>query len=137
MSIPGEVLMSNNNIRSIIESANLAWNQALNSGNTKALAALYAENATLSAGDGKILAGRAEIENLFKAFVENGVHNHTLEVIEAGGDEKVIYQVSKWNANGAETSSEVPSFGGVTMSVLKQSSDGQWLAQSHVWNAAN
>lgn len=129
--------MSNKNIKSIIESANLAWNQALNSGNLKALGALYAENAILSPGDGKTLSGRVEIENLFKAFIENGVHNHTLEVIEAGGDENVIYQISKWNANGAETNGEVPSFGGITMSVLELGSDGQWLAQSHVWNAAN
>ena len=129
--------MSSNNIKSIIEAANLAWNQALNSGNTKSLAALYAENAILSPGDGKTLVGRIEIEHLFKTFVENGVHNHTLEVIEVGGNEKVIYQISKWNANGAESSGNTPSFGGVTMSVLEQDYDGKWLSRSHVWNAGN
>ena len=117
-------------IKSIIETANSAWNKALNSGNIKALAILYTENATVSPGNGVTIAGRSEIEALFNSFVENGVHNHTLEVIECGGSDKVIYQVSKWHANGAESSS----FGGITMSVLEQSSDGQWHTNSHVWN---
>jgi uncharacterized protein (TIGR02246 family) len=118
------------NTKSIIESANSVWNKALNSGNIKALASLYAENATVSPGNGITLAGRSEIEALFNGFVENGVHNHTLEIIEFGGSDKVIYQISKWHANGAESSS----FGGITMSVLEQSSDGQWHTNSHVWN---
>lgn len=129
--------MTSINIKSIIEAANLTWNQALNSGNTKALAALYGESAILSPGDGKTRVGRIEIEHLFKSFVENGVHNHTLEVIEVGGDEKIIYQISKWNANGAESNGNVPTFGGITMSVLEQDNDGKWLTQSHVWNAGN
>ncbi|MDI1307928.1 MAG: DUF4440 domain-containing protein [Methylotenera sp.] len=117
-------------IKSIIELANSKWNKALNSGNIKALASFYTENATVSPGNGTTLAGRGEIEALFNGFVENGVHNHTLEIVECGGSDKVIYQVSKWNANGADSSS----FGGITMSVLEQSSDGQWHTNSHVWN---
>lgn len=117
-------------IKSIVESANSAWNKALNSRNIKALASLYTENATVSPGSGTTLAGRSEIEALFNSFVENGVHNHTLEIVEVGGSDKVIYQVSKWHANGADSSS----FGGITMSVLEQGSDGQWHTNSHVWN---
>lgn len=118
------------NLKSIVESANAEWNKALNSGNVKMLADLYTENATVSAGNGETLAGRSEIEALFNSFVANGVHNHTLEIVEVGGSDKIIYQVSKWNANGAESSS----FGGITMSVLEQGSDGQWHTNSHVWN---
>jgi len=117
-------------IKSIIESANLAWNKALNSGSVKTLAGLYSDNAIISPGNGMALTGGDEIEKLFMEFVKNGVHNHTLEIIEIGGSDKVIYQVSKWNANGAELSS----FGGITMSVLEQYSDGKWLINSHVWN---
>jgi uncharacterized protein (TIGR02246 family) len=118
------------NLKSIVESANAEWNKALNSGNVKMLASLYTENATLSAGNGETLTGRNEIEALFKSFVENGVHNHTLEIVEVGGSDKIIYQISNWHANGAESSS----FGGVTMSVLEQNSDGKWHTNSHVWN---
>jgi uncharacterized protein (TIGR02246 family) len=117
-----------------IEAANAKWNKALNSGNVKELAALYTENATLSPGNGKTIVGRAEIENLFKGFVDGGVHNHTLEIIEVGGTGKMIYQVARWNAQGAETNGETPSFGGITTSVLEQGSDGNWLTRTHIWN---
>jgi uncharacterized protein (TIGR02246 family) len=120
--------------RSIIEAANTEWNNALNSGNVKELAALYAENATLSPGNGMTLVGRAEIENLFKGFVDGGVHNHTLEIIEVGGSDKMIYQIARWSAQGAETNGEAPTFGGITTSVFEQSSDGNWLARTHIWN---
>jgi ketosteroid isomerase-like protein len=118
------------NLKSIVESANVEWNKALNGGNIKTLASLYTENATISAGDGTTIAGRQEIEALFNGFVKNGVHNHTLEIVEVDGSDKIIYQVSKWHANGAESSS----FGGITMSVLEQSSNGKWHTCSHVWN---
>lgn len=124
------------NTSTIIEAANAEWNKALNSGNVKDLAALYTENATLSPGNGKALVGHAEIENLFKGFVDGGVHNHTLEVIEVGGSEKIIYQIARWNAEGAEADGKTPSFGGITTSVLEQNADGKWLARSHVWNVS-
>ena len=117
-----------------IEAANAKWNKALNSGNVKELAALYTENATLSPGNGKTLVGRSEIENLFKGFVDGGVHNHTLEIIEVGGTGKMIYQVAKWKAQGAEANGKTPSFGGITTSVLEQGSDGNWLTRTHIWN---
>ena len=122
------------NNRSIIEAANAEWNKALNSGNVKGLAALYTENAILSPGNGVTLVGRAEIEVLFKSFVDAGVHNHTLEIVEVGGSDKMNYQVARWNAQGAETNGEVPTFGGITTSVFEQSSNGNWLARTHIWN---
>jgi uncharacterized protein (TIGR02246 family) len=119
-----------------VAAANKTWNEALNGGNAKALSELYAEDATLSAGDGKTLVGRAAIEKLFQGFVSNGVHNHTLEIISVGGSGKTMYQVAKWNANGAKADDKVPSFGGITMSVMEKNAAGVWLIRSHVWNAA-
>lgn len=125
-----------NSVAVTIEAANAEWNKALNSGDVKGLAALYTENATLSPGNGKVLVGRAEIESLFKSFVDGGVHNHTLEIIEVGGSGKMIYQVARWSAQGAEANGETPSFGGITTSVLEQGSDGTWSTRTHVWNVS-
>jgi len=123
------------NYTSIVEAANTEWNKAFNSGNLNSLTALYAENATLSPGDGKALVGRAEIGNLFKSFIDGGVHNHTLEIVEVGGSDKMIYQVARWSAQGAEANGEKPTFGGITTSVLELGADGHWLARTHIWNA--
>ena len=124
------------NTEATIQAVNIEWNKALNSGNVKDLAALYTENATLSPGNGKTLVGRAEIENLFKSFVDGGVHNHSLEIIEVGSSGKIIYQVAKWSAQGAETDGETPTFGGITTSILEKDANGKWLARTHVWNIA-
>lgn len=137
LGLSTSAVAGDSNIKSIVESANTAWNQALNTGNAKALSNQYVENATLSPGDGKVLVGRTEIENLFKSFVANGVHNHTLEVVNVGGSGNMIYQISKWSANGAEANGKVPAFGGITTSVLIKGADGKWLTQSQVWNVAN
>jgi uncharacterized protein (TIGR02246 family) len=133
-SIASPAQAADNKAKAIVESANSAWNQALNSGNYTALAKLYAEDATLSPGNGQTLAGQAEIEKLFKGFVDNGVHNHKTEIIEVDGNSNLIYQVSKWSANGAEVDGKKPSFGGITMSVLEKGKNGKWYIRSHVWN---
>ena len=86
------------NNRSIVEANNAQWDNALNSGNIKSLVALYAENAIISPGNGKTLVGRVQIENLFKGFIDGGVHNHTLEIIEVGDADKTIFQVARWRA---------------------------------------
>ncbi len=137
LGLSTSAMAESSNIKSTVETANSAWNKALNTGNAKALSNQYAENATLSPGDGKVLVGRAEIEKLFKSFVENGVHNHAIEVVNVGGADNVIYQISKWSANGAEANGKVPAFGGITTSVLIKGADGKWLTQSQVWNVAN
>lgn len=124
-------------VRSTIEQLNAAWNQALNSGNAMAVAALYTEQATLSPGNGQTLVGRAEIEKLFESFITNGVHNHAIEIVEAGGGDRLAYQVARWSANGAEKDGKKPAFGGILMSVVEKGNDGRWLTRSHVWNLSN
>ena len=117
-------------INAIIKSANTAWNNAFNTKNINELAGFYTEQATLSPGNGETLTGRSEIAALFNSFIDNGVINHTLEIVAVGGSDKVIYQVTKWLANGADNSS----FGGITTSVLELAPDGQWRTSAHVWN---
>lgn len=124
-------------VRATVTELNAQWNDALNSGNAKALAALYAEDATLSPGDGKILVGRAAIEQLFQSFVDAGVHHHTLDIVQLNGDEHCITQVAKWSANGAEKDGKKPVFGGITMNVLCKDARGQWQTRAHVWNVSN
>lgn len=120
---------------SILEAINITWNTAFNSGDIKGLVSLYAEDAILSPGDGKVLVGRDEIEKLFNSFIDGGVHDHTLEIVESGATDNMMYQVARWGAKGAETNGETPAFGGITTNVLQKNADGQWLAKTHIWNA--
>lgn len=136
LMVSNTVFAADIDAKATVESLNASWNQALNSGNAHALAQLYAEDALLSPGNGQVLTGRAEIEKLFQGFVDGGVHNHTLEIVKVGGNDKTLYQVARWNANGAEKDGKKPSFGGITTSVFEKDVNGKWVARSHVWNAA-
>lgn len=121
--------------RSILEAINITWNTAFNNGDIKGLVSLYAVDAILSPGDGKVLVGRNEIEKLFNSFIDGGVHDHTLEIVESGATDNMMYQVARWGAKGAETNGEAPAFGGITTNVLHKNADGQWLSKTHIWNA--
>ena len=125
-----------NNFQSITTTANEAWNEAFNSGNVEKLVTFYADNATLSPGNGQALVGRDAIANLFKSFIDAGVHAHTLETLETGGDENTVFQVAKWSAKGAPANGAEPEFGGITMNVLEKDAEGKWVTRAHVWNAA-
>lgn len=122
------------NTRTIMEATNAVWNKALNTGNVSELASLYTENAILSPGNGITVVGRAQIQSLFTGFIEAGVRNHLLEIIEVDGSDNIIYQVAKWSAQGAETNGKTPTFGGITTSIYELSADESWLARTHIWN---
>ncbi len=123
--------------KATLETLNQNWNQAFNNADAAALSNLYSENALLSPGNGKVLKGRAEIENLFKSFFQAGLHHHKLEIVATGGDDKTIYQIAKWAAEGANKDGAMVTYGGITTSVYEKDANGQWVTRSHVWNASN
>jgi len=121
----------------IFETVNSIWNNTFNSGDSDALSKLYTENAILSPGNGESLVGQEQIGNLFKSFIENGVHNHSIKIIEAYRDHNQITQFARWQAEGVNDKQEPIIFGGVLMTVIEKSSDGVWLTRSHIWNMSN
>jgi uncharacterized protein (TIGR02246 family) len=133
----GSAVASDGSAVKVVESVNTAWNNTFNRGDSAALSRLYAENATLSPGNGETLVGQEQIANLFKSFIDNGVHNHSIETIEAYRDNKQIVQIGKWRAEGVNDKQEAISFGGVLMTVIEKNSDGVWLTRSHIWNMGN
>ncbi|MCX4188110.1 YybH family protein [Methylophaga sp. OBS4] len=120
----------------IVEAANQQWNQAFNQGKIEQLVALYAEDATLSPGNGAVLRGHDAIKALFSGFQQNGVHNHQIKAVDVISSDKQITQVGYWQAKGQNAKQEAISFGGVLVTVLQQNEAGEWQLQSHVWNMA-
>jgi len=133
----GSALANEDDATKIFESVNATWNKTFNAGDSDGLAALYTEDATLSPGNGDVLVGQQQIVNLFKSFIDNGVHNHSIETVNAYRNHDQIVQIAKWQADGVNDKKETISFGGVLMTVIKQNTDGKWLTQSAVWNMGN
>jgi uncharacterized protein (TIGR02246 family) len=122
--------------RAVITALNTKWNKAFNSGDPKSVAALYNEDAILSPGNGEVLEGRDAIESLFRSFIENGVHDHTIEIIDVHHDGNTMYEVSKWSAYGAEKEGTKPVFGGIFVNVFQIDHNGEWKSHLHTWNTS-
>ena len=123
--------------KAVITALNSEWNKAFNSSNPESVAALYDENAILSPGNGEVLVGRVAIEGLFRSFIENGVYNHTIEVIDIHHDDKTMYEVSKWSAHGVEKDGTKPVFGGILVNVFHIDHNGEWKSHLHIWNTSS
>lgn len=120
-----------------VQYSNQVWNETFNSGDSDALATLYADNASLSPGNGQILIGHKQIAELFKSYIDNGVNNHSIETIETYRDDNQIVQLGRWQADGVNDKQEIISFGGILMTVLEKNAAGEWKTRSHIWNMTN
>lgn len=85
-----------------VTAAYAAWDAAFNKGDAKAVAAAYVPNAKLLPPSHEVASGPVAIEKFFAGLHSNGVTNHKLEVIDAGGDEKVVYGTANWSAKGKD-----------------------------------
>ena len=113
---------------------NAEWNTAFNNGNAAGVAALYAEDAVLSPGNGKILKGRDAVQQLFQDFIDNGVHGHSIEIIEARQVGDVLYEVARWQAHGTAEDGSQTTFGGILTNTFERDEEGDWKSRAHVWN---
>lgn len=123
--------------RTISDALNTQWNQAFNSGKPHLVAALYAEDAKLSPGNGEVLVGRTAIEGLFRSFIENGVHEHKIEIIDVQREGNMMYQISKWTAFSAGNAETKTAFGGILVNIFQMDAQGEWKSHLHLWNSTN
>lgn len=122
--------------QAVVDKANASWNEAFNAKDSDTLSGLYADQATLSAGDGKVLSGREQIAGLFQSFFDNGLHNHKIETVASYASQGQISQLANWSADVENEAGETVTYQGVLMTVLQQNADGEWQVASHIWNMA-
>lgn len=118
-----------------VDQANTAWNAAFNKGDAHGLAAMYDERAVVSPGNGTTVQGRADIEKLFKSYFDAGVHDHTIDVVQANRVGNVMYETANWTAVAEKDGKKTP-YKGVLVKVMTKGADGKWRTTAHTWNAA-
>jgi len=94
------------------------------------VAAMYAEDAKVIAGDGTVKTGRAEIEALFQSFIDSGFGQHELSLESASGTSDLIYGSGSWTGVGGDGNT----YGGKVVHVYEMQDDGSWKAVLHMWN---
>ena len=114
-----------------VATAYRAWDAAFNSGNAKAVAALYAPDANLLLLSGRtVLTGPAEIEKLFASAIAKGIKNHRLKVTEAVVAGNAVYSTAKWSA----TDKDGKALGGIATLIFERQADGSWKLDSHTFD---
>ena len=121
-------------VRAEITAAYAAWDSAFNKADAKAVAAAYVSNAKVLPPTHEVISGPAEIENFFAGLFSSGFTDHNLAVIDAGGDEKVVYSAAKWSANGKGADGTRQIAGGIATHVFERQGDGSLKLRLHTFN---
>jgi ketosteroid isomerase-like protein len=117
-----------------VKEAYAAWDAAFNSGDAKALASFYTQDAHLLPATHDIIEGPGGVEKFFAGLFAAGVKNHRLEMIEADGDGKLVYGAAKWSASGKDDKGQPAEFGGIATHIFKQQADSSLKLQLHTFN---
>ena len=120
--------------KSDVTAAYAAWDAAFNKGDAKAVAAAYLPNAKLLPPTHEVASGPAAIEKFFAGVHANGVTNHKLEVIDAGGDDKVVYGTANWTAKGKDKDGKPADFKGISTHVFERQADNSLKLRLHTFN---
>ena len=120
--------------KSDVTAAYAAFDAAFNKGDAKTLAAEYAPNAKLMPPTHEVASGPAEIEKFWAGMFANGVTGHKLEVIDAGGDGKVVYGTANWSAKGKDKDGKPATFTGTGTHVFERQADNSLKLRLHTFN---
>ncbi len=120
--------------KSDVTAAYAAWDAAFNKGDAKTLAAAYLPNAKLLPPTHEVASGPAAIEKFFAGLHANGVTDHKLEVIDAGGDNKVVYGTANWSAKGKDKDGKPATFSGIATHVFERQADDSLKLRLHTFN---
>lgn len=113
-----------------VQSLNQEWDDALNAGKAGEVATLYAENARVVTGDGKIVQGREEIKGLFQSFIDSGFHDHEIDMVSVEMKDDIAWEIGKWSGVGGDDKA----YSGHLVNVYERQGDGSWQVVLHIWN---
>jgi ketosteroid isomerase-like protein len=120
--------------KSDVTAAYAAWDSAFNKGDAKTVAAAYLPNAKLLPPTHEVASGPAAIEKFFAELQASGVTDHKLQVIDAGGDDKVIYGTANWSAKGKDKDGKSADFSGIATHVFERQADNSLKLRLHTFN---
>ena len=124
--------------KSDVAAAYAAWDAAFNKGDAKTLAAAYLPNAKLLPPTHEVASGPAAIEQFFAGLHASGVTDHKLQVIDAGGDDKVVYGTANWSAKGKDKDKDKDgksaTFSGIATHVFERQPDNSLKLRLQTFN---
>jgi uncharacterized protein (TIGR02246 family) len=116
-----------------IETSNAGWAAAFNAGDTGALSAFYAEDATVVAPSMEIVSDRAEIGKFWAAQYSAGIRDFQVETVNLRADGDRVYQTAVWSATVNLHGHHGHAVDGEITNVLERQADGSWKIQLQHW----
>jgi ketosteroid isomerase-like protein len=120
--------------KSDLSAAYATFDATFNKGDAKAVAGLYLPNAKVLPPTHEVASGPAAIEKFFAGLYAAGLTDHKLEVIDAGGDDKVVYGTANWSAKGKDKDGKPANFSGIATHVFERQADGSLKLRLHTFN---
>ena len=111
-----------------------AWDAAFNSGDSKAVAALYTDDATLLPPTHDVIKGPAGVDKFIAGILGMGTKGHKFELIEASGDGNIVYGAAKWSATGKDKAGADQPWGGTATAIFEKQSDGSLKIKMQMFN---
>jgi len=117
-----------------VQGAYAAWDAAFNKGDLKSIAGAYLPKAKLLPPNHEIALGQEAIEKFYAGALANGITGHKLELIDAGGNENIVYSTARWSAKGKDKDGQVTTFSGFATYVFERQPDNSLKLLLQTWN---
>ncbi len=121
-------------LQQAVQDTNREWMEAVKRGDPGSVAALYTEDATLLAPNTEPIRGRQGIEAFFKAGMQMGMSEATLETVDVDYLGDTAYEVGDYTMKIAPEGGEAVTDQGKYLVVWKRESDGPWKLAVDMWN---
>ncbi len=124
-------------IKKTIDDFNAAGMESMQTGETEAMMAFYADDAVSMPPNMEMCNGKAAIEDMMKKMSESGIKvsmaKFTSTDLGAGG--MIAYDIG-----GYEMTMDIPEMGEITdkgnyVSIWKKHEDGSWKIHAEIWNS--
>jgi ketosteroid isomerase-like protein len=112
---------------------NKSLEMAINSGDTSALAGLYAKDAFVVPPSLEILNAQDEIRNNWVSQKLIGTENFQVQTVNLRLHDDLIYQTAVWFATVTENGIAIE-LGGEMTNVIGRQDDGSWKIKLQSWN---
>lgn len=117
-----------------VRAAYAAWDRAFSTGDAKAIAAFYADDAIFLPASHDVIKGPGGVEKFFTSVLASGATGHKLDLIEAHGDGNLLFCAAKWSANGKDADGANQPRGGLATVIFERQTNGKLKIKLHTFN---